>query len=64
MWWRDYGSWAGIIMTEGSEALTTWVEELKEWLYEGQAKKLVRRLRKLFREEPKNDRARKHAAKH
>ena len=39
---------------EGSDALTAWVEELKELVYEGQAKKLVRRLRKLLREEPKN----------
>jgi hypothetical protein len=39
---------------EGSETLTAWVEELKELVYEGQAKKLVRRLRKLLREEPKN----------
>jgi hypothetical protein len=39
---------------EGSEALTAWVEELKELVYGGQAKKLVRRLRKLFRGEPKN----------
>jgi hypothetical protein len=39
---------------EGSAALTAWVEELKELVYEGQAKKLVRRLRKLLREEPTN----------
>jgi hypothetical protein len=39
---------------EASEALTAWVEELKELVYEGQAKKLVKRLRKLFRAEPRH----------
>jgi hypothetical protein len=39
---------------EGSDALTAWVEGLKELVYEGQAKKLIRRLRKLLRDEPKN----------
>ena len=39
---------------EGSDALTAWVEELKKLVYEGQAKKLVKRLQKLYREEPRN----------
>ena len=37
---------------EGSEELKAWVETLKTLLYEGQAKKLVKRLRKLLRDVP------------
>ena len=39
---------------EGSDALTAWVEELKAWVYEGKAKKLLKHLWKLWREVPKN----------
>ena len=39
---------------EGSEELKAWVKELKTFVYAGKAKKLVRRLKKLLRGEPKN----------
>ena len=39
---------------EGSEALTAWVEDLKELVYEGKAKTLVKRLKKLLRKVPHN----------
>jgi hypothetical protein len=39
---------------EGSDELAAWVEELKTLLYDGKAKALVRRLRKLLQEVPLN----------
>ena len=39
---------------EGSAALEEWVEELKELVYGGRAEELVRRLKKLLGEIPKN----------
>ena len=39
---------------ESSAALTAWVEELKDLVYEGKAKKLITRLKTLFRAEPRN----------
>jgi hypothetical protein len=39
---------------ESSVALTAWVEELKKLVYEGKARKLVKRLKKLCREVPHN----------
>jgi uncharacterized protein UPF0236 len=38
---------------EGSEALKEWVEELKELVYAGKPKTLVKRLKQLLRREPK-----------
>ena len=39
---------------EGSEELQEWVEDLKELVYAGEAKKLVKRLKVLLRQVPKN----------
>jgi hypothetical protein len=39
---------------EGSEELQAWVEELKALVYGGKVKKLVKRLQKLLRQEPKH----------
>ncbi len=39
---------------EGSEALRTWVEELKELVYAGEADELVERLYRLWRQTPRH----------
>ena len=38
---------------EGSEELQAWVEELKALVYDGKTKTLLKRLKKLLRQEPK-----------
>jgi hypothetical protein len=40
--------------TEGSDALRTWVEELKDLVYAGQAEELVERLYRLWRQVPRH----------